>query len=51
MGVRGRGAIDLMAFGSTTNDVIRRAGCPVLAVHPNAADRRRLGTAPAVVPV
>jgi len=50
MGVRGRGAIDLMAFGSTTNDVIRRATCPVLAVHPKAADRRRLGTAPAVVP-
>lgn len=51
MGVRGRGAIDLMAFGSTTNDVIRRAACPVLAVHPHAKDRRRLGTAPAVVPV
>ena len=33
MGVRGRGAIDLLAFGSTTNEVIRRAGCPVLAVH------------------
>ncbi len=51
MGVRGRGAIDLMAFGSTTNDVIRRATCPVLAVHPQAADRRRYGTAPATVPV
>ncbi len=50
MGVRGRGAIDLMAFGSTTNDVIRRAACPVLAVHPKAADRRRLGTAPAAKP-
>lgn len=49
MGVRGRGAIDLLAFGSTTNDVIRRAGCPVLAVHPKAADRRRVGTAPAAV--
>ncbi len=48
MGVRGRGAIDLMAFGSTTNDVIRRAGCPVLAVHPKAADRRP-GTASATV--
>lgn len=34
MGVRGRGAIDLLAFGSTTNEVIRRAACPVLAVHP-----------------
>ena len=51
MGVRGRGAIDLMAFGSTTNDVIRRAACPVLAVHPSAADRRRPGAAPAAAPV
>jgi nucleotide-binding universal stress UspA family protein len=40
LGVRGRGAIDLFAFGSTTNEVIRRATCPVLAVHPKAADRR-----------
>jgi len=37
MGVRGRGAIDMLAFGSTTNDVIRRSACPVLAVHPTAA--------------
>ncbi len=51
MGVRGRGAIDLMAFGSTTNDVIRRAGCPVMAVHPKVTDRRRTETAPASVPV
>jgi len=36
MGVRGRGAIDVLAFGSTTNDVIRRSTCPVLAVHPTA---------------
>lgn len=36
MGVRGRGAIDLLAFGSTTHEVIRRAECPVLAVHPKA---------------
>ncbi len=47
MGVRGRGAIDLMAFGSTTNDVIRRATCPVLAVHPHAVDRWH----PAALPV
>ena len=40
MGVRGRGAIDLLAFGSTTNEVIRRAGCPVLAVHPVATPVR-----------
>ena len=40
MGVRGHGAIDLLAFGSTTNEVIRRAGCPVLAVHPVATPVR-----------
>lgn len=34
MGVRGRHALDLFAFGSTTNEVVRRAGCPVLVVHP-----------------
>lgn len=32
MGVHGRGAIDLMLFGSTTNQVVRRATCPVLTV-------------------
>lgn len=51
MGVRGRGAIDLLAFGSTTNDVIRRATCPVLAVHPHARDRRRLAALPVTVTV
>jgi len=30
MGVRGRGAIDRMLFGSTTHQVIRAAACPVL---------------------
>ena len=34
MGVRGRGAVDLAVFGSTTHQVVRRAACPVLAVHP-----------------
>jgi nucleotide-binding universal stress UspA family protein len=34
MGVRGRGAMDLAVFGSVTHQVVRRAGCPVLAVHP-----------------
>jgi nucleotide-binding universal stress UspA family protein len=34
MGVRGRGAVDLAVFGSTTHQVVRRAGCPVLTVHP-----------------
>lgn len=51
MGVRGRGAIDLLAFGSTTNDVIRRATCPVLAVHPHVKDRRRLAALPVTVTI
>lgn len=49
MGVRGRGAIDVLAFGSTTNAVIRRATCPVLAVHPHAKDHRRLAALPVTV--
>ncbi len=32
MGVQGRGAVDLMVFGSNTNDVIRGAACAVLVV-------------------
>jgi len=32
MGVRGRNAIDLMVFGSTTNQVVRQATCPVLTL-------------------
>jgi nucleotide-binding universal stress UspA family protein len=32
MGVHGRGAVDLMVFGSNTNAVVRRAACPVLIV-------------------
>jgi nucleotide-binding universal stress UspA family protein len=47
MGVRGRNALDLFAFGSTTNDVVRRAECPVLVVHPRPAgrdERRGLAT-------
>lgn len=51
MGVRGRGAIDMLAFGSTTNDVIRRAACPVLAVHPAASDHRHAAVVPATVVV
>lgn len=30
MGVQGRNAVDVMLFGSTTNQVVRRATCPVL---------------------
>ena len=33
MGVHGRGAIDMMFFGSVTNHVVRAASCPVLTVH------------------
>jgi nucleotide-binding universal stress UspA family protein len=32
MGVHGRGAMDLMFFGSTTHHVVREAACPVLTV-------------------
>jgi nucleotide-binding universal stress UspA family protein len=32
MGVQGRGAVNLMVFGSNTNAVIRHARCPVLIV-------------------
>jgi nucleotide-binding universal stress UspA family protein len=34
MGVHGRSAIDLTLFGSTTNQVVRRARCPVLTLRP-----------------
>jgi nucleotide-binding universal stress UspA family protein len=32
LGVQGRGALDRMLFGSTTNHVIRQAACPVLTI-------------------
>jgi len=32
IGVRGRNALDIGLFGSTTNQVVRRATCPVLTV-------------------
>ena len=32
MGVHGRGAIDVALFGSTTNQTVRRAPCPVLTL-------------------
>src|ERR1700722_7515212 len=34
MGVRGRGALDLAVFGSTTYRVMQLGSCPVLAVRP-----------------
>ena len=33
MGVRGRTTVDVTVFGSTTNQVVRRATCPVLTIH------------------
>jgi nucleotide-binding universal stress UspA family protein len=35
MGVRGRGAVDLTLFGSTTQHVVRAASCPVLTIRQN----------------
>jgi nucleotide-binding universal stress UspA family protein len=32
MGAHGRGALELLAFGSTTHHVIRASACPVLIV-------------------
>ena len=32
MGVQGRGAADLLLFGSTTQHVVREAACPVLTL-------------------
>lgn len=32
LGVQGRGAVDIGFFGSTANQVVRRASCPVLTV-------------------
>ncbi len=37
MGVQGRGAIDLMVFGSNTARVMRGAACPVLVLPPSEA--------------
>lgn len=38
MGIEGRGAVDLMVFGSNTQAVIRDAGCPVLAIPRGSRD-------------
>ena len=35
IGVRGRGAADLTVFGSTTQQVVRQASCPVLTIRGN----------------
>jgi nucleotide-binding universal stress UspA family protein len=37
MGVHGKGVVDLALFGSTANQVVRSAPCPVLTVRPSRA--------------
>jgi nucleotide-binding universal stress UspA family protein len=32
VGVRGRNPLDMSLFGSTTNQIVRQATCPVLTV-------------------
>lgn len=39
LGVRGRHPIDVMLFGSTANQVVRQAACPVLTVRATAHGR------------
>jgi nucleotide-binding universal stress UspA family protein len=39
MGVHGRGAVELLLFGSNTARVIRAATCPVLIVPPHERNR------------
>jgi len=38
IGVHGRNAADLMLFGSTTNQIVRRATCPVLTLRNHATE-------------
>ncbi|MFZ0614016.1 MAG: universal stress protein [Desulfobacterales bacterium] len=40
LGIRGRGLVETFLLGSTTDRVIRRASCPVLAVGPQADNSR-----------
>jgi universal stress protein A len=40
LGVRGRSAVDLAIFGSTTHRVLQLGPCPVLAVHLEAREER-----------
>ena len=41
VGVHGRHALDRLVFGSTTEHLVRRATCPVLAVHSSEDTMRR----------
>ena len=45
MGVQGRGALDLMIFGSTTQQVVRAAACPVLSIRQAVRAGRTAATA------
>jgi nucleotide-binding universal stress UspA family protein len=40
LGIRGRGLVETLLLGSTTDRVIRRVSCPVLAVGPATAAER-----------
>jgi nucleotide-binding universal stress UspA family protein len=42
MGVRGRGAVDRLLFGSTTHHVVRAATCPILIVRGGEVNRSGL---------
>jgi nucleotide-binding universal stress UspA family protein len=44
MGVHGRGALDVALFGSTTQQIVRGASCPVLTVSGAPRDVRRPGS-------
>lgn len=44
MGVQGRGAVDLLMFGSNTEQVLRGARCPVLTVRSQTSAHGRLGS-------
>jgi nucleotide-binding universal stress UspA family protein len=49
MGARGRGAVDLLVFGSAAQHVVRYASCPVLVVHaPNGPKTRSSRGGPSV---
>lgn len=51
MGTRGRQGVNRMLFGSVTEDVIRRAPCPVLTVQADSPARARHPVRHVVVPV
>lgn len=44
MGVHGRGALDVALFGSTTQQIVRHAQCPVLTVSGTAHEARTPGS-------